>query len=195
MRDMRRLVILLGVVVLAGALGYASLPVGTAPSSGPRASAGKARARSGEGVAEARGGLFSSGGLLSGSGGEERRGRGFFSLGGWGLPVFEAEGECWLSGQVTDEDGQPIPGAEVIVRDSEGPFIRSWKSAETDGEGRYRLGPLSPGFFIVEADAPRYVARKLTGQLLSSAEETVDLELRDAVLVEGTVVDEDGRPL
>jgi protocatechuate 3,4-dioxygenase beta subunit len=117
-----------------------------------------------------------------------------------GASARELEGNangCWLRGRVTDETGQPLPDAEVVVRHSEGGFRlhAPSKNAQTDEEGRYALGPFGPGLYNVAVDAKGYTATRVREHPLAAPEETLDVSLPRAVPVEGTVVDEDGKPV
>lgn len=198
----RRLGILIGAVVLVAALWYAysGAPAETAPSSASaRALASSEETSAARNDGEPQEG-FSLWSLLPGS--EDGRDR---SRGGWRVWPLGGPGsgwrfglarECWLSGRIIDEDGQPLPGATVWVSDdSRGPFMRVFEEGLTDADGRYRVGPVGPGLYDVSADAEGYVATNLPNHPISSESETLDFTLRRAALVEGTVVDEAGQPV
>ena len=53
-----------------------------------------------------------------------------------------------ITGIVRDQDGQPVQGAAVSASSVGGSVVRS---AATDDLGRYRLSPLPPGDFVVDA--------------------------------------------
>ena len=59
----------------------------------------------------------------------------------------QSPGEGWLTGVVVEAGrGDPVAGAEVgVVGDPSAP------TTLTDGEGRWRLGPLTPGRYVVRA--------------------------------------------
>ncbi|WP_309895395.1 carboxypeptidase-like regulatory domain-containing protein [Archangium sp.] len=198
----RRAGIFIGAVLLVAALwySYSEAPLEWAPSRhGPVPSEASATVRSDGAPGTTREG-FSLWGLLSGS--EEGRGHAqggwlVWPSGGWGSRgPFGLERACWLSGRVTDEEGQPLPGATVQVSDSGGrPLVRTFEEAQTDAEGRYRVGPFAPGLYTVFADGEGYVGTQLPAHPITSDSETLDFTLRHAVPLEGTVVDEDGQPV
>ena len=94
-----------------------------------------------------------------------------------------------LTGQVTDERGEPIAGAQVSVR-RDGVALLSF-DVTTDTRGRFRVDGLLPGPWWVTARAP--------GHLATSAETVVPgdlaLVLTRGATVEGRVVDERDRPV
>lgn len=102
--------------------------------------------------------------------------------------------EVWLSGRVTDEQGQPLPGAAVSVRAAAGPLTSVLLRVEADAQGRYRLGPLETGVYDVAASQERYALERRREHPLT-ASETLDFVLRRASLLEGLTVDESGRPV
>ncbi|QSQ21290.1 carboxypeptidase regulatory-like domain-containing protein [Pyxidicoccus parkwayensis] len=91
-------------------------------------------------------------------------------------------------GRVVLADGSPAPGAEVRVQDLS---IRS----EVDVEGRFTLGPLAPGNYMVfaERDGQYGYAQVDISQEGQGEEATV--YLGTLIHVEGTVRDEAGRPI
>jgi protocatechuate 3,4-dioxygenase beta subunit len=191
------LLIISGVVLLVAALGYtllAAWPVGGMAAADAPILGGP--------ISPAEGRSAREPGSRSGASPareEDRReqpsGGGWVKL-PWGLFAMGGEAGCWLSGRITDERGAPIPGAEVIVRDNgDGPFVQTFETTKTDAQGLYRLGPFTPGLYIVSADAPGHAERELRSHPISSRSETLDLQLRSAVLVRGVVVDEDGQPV
>jgi len=98
-----------------------------------------------------------------------------------------------LSGHVLDPQGDPIPGATVVVHREEGALERR---ATTDAAGGFRVVELPPGPYSVVVTAPGFAARTLEGvelavgqrhlvevQLdLEGVEETIDA-LADAPLL------------
>jgi outer membrane receptor protein involved in Fe transport len=59
-----------------------------------------------------------------------------------------------VDGVVTDDRGRPLPGAAVTAQGAQVVF------AMTDGRGRFSLGDLSPGPYLVRASLPGYVASR-----------------------------------
>src|SRR5215472_12765010 len=93
-----------------------------------------------------------------------------------------------LHGTVSDPSGRPIPQSQVSLYAREG----SEKiTTVTDREGTYRFDPLSPGEYLIQADAEgmaRGAARALT---VGTGETTLNLvcglaEVRSEVLVTAT---------
>ncbi len=185
----RRLGILIAAGVLAAVLGFVFARRPVDPVGPPHPYARRATVRSEGARVEAREGATSR----AASPEEAPRWR----LGEWGGlgGLFATQRECWLSGFVTDEDGQPLPGAEVVVRDSAGRFAQVFEQTRADEEGHYRLGPFVPGLYVVSADAEGFVELERKGHPLAAEEERLDLALRRALPVEGTVVDEAGQPV
>ena len=191
----RWLGIFIGAVLLVAALWYSHAGAPLETDSHEATTAGRGDGEPGTTQRE-----FSLWGLLSGS--ETGRGQGqdgwlVWPSGGWGSRgAFGLERACWLSGRVKDEAGQPLPGATVQVTDSSGhPLGRVYEEAQTDADGRYRVGPFAPGLYTVFADGEGYVGTKLLAHPIASDSETLDFTLRQAVPLEGTVVDEDGQPV
>ncbi len=65
----------------------------------------------------------------------------------YNLPVVRLDSE--LTGQVTDPQGNPISGAEVIIRGT-GDFEDVWLFKQTDASGTYRIN-VAYGDYVVEA--------------------------------------------
>jgi len=63
-----------------------------------------------------------------------------------------------ITGTVRDQDGQPVQGAlvtgSVVIAGPAGVRTAVARTATTDDLGRYRLYPLSPGSFVVDATLP-----------------------------------------
>jgi protocatechuate 3,4-dioxygenase beta subunit len=78
-----------------------------------------------------------------------------------------------------------IDGAAVYVTDGDGD---DWR-AETDAEGAARFDELAVGQATVHAEAKNRVSANRTAVLVEGANKVVEVELDDAVAVEGTVVD------
>jgi protocatechuate 3,4-dioxygenase beta subunit len=100
--------------------------------------------------------------------------------------------EGYITGRVTDEAGQPLPGARVNAW-ARSPEVVS--SARTDPEGNFRLEGLGPGGnFRVFASATGYTDSSVDGQ--EPGAEGVNLVLLPAALLRGRVLDEaTGAPL
>ena len=61
--------------------------------------------------------------------------------------------DCWLSGQVLDELGRPVPGASLEVRDSKGAIVRVVPLAPS-ADGSYEVRDLRFGEYWLSAVAP-----------------------------------------
>ena len=62
-------------------------------------------------------------------------------------PAFCQDSTGTISGEVKDEDGQPLPGALVIVSSD-----TAKKSAVTDSSGKYEITGLAPGAYNVKVE-------------------------------------------
>ena len=98
--------------------------------------------------------------------------------------------------RVVDPDGEAIRGARVTLGYSQLGMLQ--KIAETDVEGRARVGPVVPGPYLVHADADGFLPPEPVevevGPEGFVADEQVLVLIRPAKL-EGIVVDEDDRPV
>lgn len=99
--------------------------------------------------------------------------------------------------RVVDPDGEPVARARVTLGYSQLGMLQ--KTAETDADGRARVGPVVPGPYFVQADAdgflpPEPVEVEVGMQGLSEIDEQVLVLIRPAK-IEGIVVDEDERPV
>lgn len=119
--------------------------------------------------------------------------------------TLELKPVVFIEGVVRDEDHQPLPEADVSAlweageeeeeEGSEGSPSSRLILAATDKAGHYRLGPMPPGWYSLsarrdthqEATAePRQYTQRVTAQ---------DFTLKRAWLVEGELVDAQGRPV
>jgi protocatechuate 3,4-dioxygenase beta subunit len=103
-------------------------------------------------------------------------------------------GTLELSGHVTDEQGQPLEGVRVLLLPQALTALERSVETTTGGEGRYRLATLPPGLYDVVFSTRRFLAHRVTGHTLT-ASGRLDAVLEAAPLVEGRVVDEQGRPI
>ncbi len=108
-----------------------------------------------------------------------------------GLEVMLAPGAL-IEGRVFSPSGQPLAGAEVGVVDPASHFF--FGTADTDGDGRYRLEGVAPGTRSVQAEHKAY-RRAVKEVEVRLGENSVDLRLEGGVEVSGRVVDEGGTPV
>ncbi|NTX53236.1 carboxypeptidase regulatory-like domain-containing protein [Myxococcus sp. CA039A] len=96
--------------------------------------------------------------------------------------------------EVRDSRGAPIVGASISAWLMGTPAVPLEKRGTTDARGAFTLGPLLHGIYAVNVEAPGFLDHN--GEVRLGAD-TVPfaIVLRDAVTVEGTVVDAEGRPL
>ncbi|MCE9668597.1 carboxypeptidase-like regulatory domain-containing protein [Myxococcus stipitatus] len=98
-----------------------------------------------------------------------------------------------VPGRVVDTRGRPVPNAEVSVRSDSVVLLRS-AQATTDAEGRFLLRALPMGACTFDVKARGFHAlENEVGEL--STNEPLEFVLEPAVLVEGTLVDPEGRPV
>ena len=108
-----------------------------------------------------------------------------------------------VSGIVLDIDGKPVADAEVGVFFTDAgtldkimnPSVDAF--THSDAEGRFRLGGLPSGQFILEASAPNMVAVWRPGGLMKDAREFRNLEimLEPGFVVYGQAVDSEEQPV
>lgn len=110
-----------------------------------------------------------------------------------------------VSGQVVDGGGGPIEGATVHLLpagpgagDASARFRVPILSAEpTEAGGEFLISGIEPGSYEVAATADDYLPASLPGLELGPRERRggIVLRLQTGAVLEGTVVDEEGRPL
>jgi protocatechuate 3,4-dioxygenase beta subunit len=98
--------------------------------------------------------------------------------------------------RVVDPEGEPVDGARVTLSYSQIGMLQ--KTAETDAEGKARLGPVVPGPYYVQADADGFLPPEPVevevGPEGFEGDEQVLVLIRPAK-IEGIVVDENDRPV
>jgi protocatechuate 3,4-dioxygenase beta subunit len=111
--------------------------------------------------------------------------------------------EARISGTVTDESGEPVAGANVLISESAGDAApsqggrpRSAGAAVSDADGRFAAGGLSPGRFTLLATASGYLSATAGGLALPDGGEIagVAVVLRRGATVQGTVFTPEGAP-
>jgi len=103
--------------------------------------------------------------------------------------------EGLITGRVIGPDGQPAPDAQVIIHQiGEKPAPRNWEA--TDDDGNFKLTGLSPGAYILFAQAPGYVAADVsTENAIHRTGENVTISLVKGGAITGRVTDEIGEPI
>lgn len=113
-----------------------------------------------------------------------------------------------ISGRVT-LDGKPVPNVFVIVREPwhDNLFGRSIAKTRTDADGRFSLGNLPPGSFLVTPQAPAYRVsgnneRSLGGErgvsvtlMPGEARTGFDFTLERGGVITGRILDQAGGPV
>jgi len=85
--------------------------------------------------------------------------------------VFQMAPRAVITGRITDEDGEPLPMAQVLAMQSA--FLRGKRSLQTSGTaitndlGEYRIWGLSPGRYYIRAT----YSRRMQGESAASAHE------------------------
>jgi uncharacterized GH25 family protein len=102
-----------------------------------------------------------------------------------------------VEGSVTDENGVPLEGVRVVLGKSGDPW-RLLQVDETDSQGRFSLGGLRAGSYVVEASLSdegmdRQASRPL--ELRDSERVEASLRFEPGWSLSGLVVDEAGQPL
>jgi len=74
-----------------------------------------------------------------------------------------------LSGEITDPAGASIPSVSVAVTNS---LTQVVHRTTTDAAGRYTVGQLDPGTYSLEAEAPGFTPREVSGLSLNPAQQS-----------------------
>lgn len=114
-----------------------------------------------------------------------------------GLRLVLARGGS-LVGRVTGPGGEPVADATILATPTAqagSPFQAAPRHhAQSDHEGRYRIGGLPPGEVQVRAQHPEY-AGPVREATIGAGEARLDLELGRGIEVSGRVVDDAGAPV
>lgn len=102
-----------------------------------------------------------------------------------------------LMGTVFDERGVPVPDAGVDLSErGESEIFRRY--ASSDAQGRFRLGAVRPGRYVVRARREMLGVARMVSQdveLREDAQSEVDLRLPEGETVSGVVVTRGGKPI
>lgn len=94
-----------------------------------------------------------------------------------------------LSGRVIDEQGASIPGATVLVTETQ-------QGTATDSQGRYNIIGISPGTYTIRVSFVGYTTKLVEGVLITSDRtQNLDVTLTEEVVQGGEVVVEAIRPV
>lgn len=94
---------------------------------------------------------------------------------GWVFSAREARAQALdRIGQVTAETGQAVAGARVVVRTVQGAELRQ---LETDGDGRFRLGVLPNGSYLLTVTFSAFEARTIAFAVPGPDNEPIDIRL------------------
>ena len=103
----------------------------------------------------------------------------------------QAQAPTSVAGTITDvQDGQPLPGASVVLRVPGTTGIAA--GAATGADGDYRITDVEPGRYVLTVSFVGYAPQELTVDLAAGEEETLDAALApggfdlNAVVVTGT---------
>ncbi len=108
-----------------------------------------------------------------------------------------------LAGTVVDADGAPVAGALVVANRHGTPFVR-WEyctegdSQTTDGEGRFTITPLKPGWFSVEAEQgplARTTLKAVEVPVEGRSDLSISLPRSTPFAITGRVTDSMGAPV
>jgi len=100
-----------------------------------------------------------------------------------------------IHGVVKDADtGEPLPGFRVGTSEAVGD-IRYTRSSNTDGEGRYTLGGLSPGSLLVNAFDSQHQQVEQRVQLSAGQDLTLNFLIPGSPVLSGRVLDQDKQPV
>jgi len=111
--------------------------------------------------------------------------------------TLELEPATFIQGTVSDEAHQPISGAwvELFWEGEEPAQPPRMTMTYTDGEGRYRLGPSTPGPYFIRVSADGYEEQQTEVQELKVGEVSWDFVMKQKLRIEGVVVDASSLPV
>ena len=100
-----------------------------------------------------------------------------------------------LTGRVLKADGTPAPGAQLRADPDGGRGLLMPITAESGGDGTFRIAGLPDGTATVQAWDPVFgVARQEVGPFSGASQQQVDLRLGPAASISGRVTFDDGSP-
>src|SRR5258708_6039249 len=82
-----------------------------------------------------------------------------------------------ISGKVTDENGEGIPFANVVLVDAKG--VSTGRGTATDADGNYSINPLTPGKYNMQFSYVGKASQVLQGVVVNADKTTfVDMKLK-----------------
>ena len=109
--------------------------------------------------------------------------------------VVQATRGMSISGVVVNQDGEPVTNIQFNVQPPPDENTRhvQWRSARTDGDGKFEIGGLGPGDHLLHFRAGAgYSARQVPG--IAAGTTDVRVELGAALSISGWVMNADGSP-
>ncbi len=97
--------------------------------------------------------------------------------------AFSQESSGTITGEVKDEDGQPLPGALVTVSGDTGV-----KSAVTEADGKYQITGLAPGTYDVKVELPGFSTVNQPAAQISEGQTEMSFTMRAGGLEETMVI-------
>ena len=107
------------------------------------------------------------------------------------LAVLEAPADTRgkLTGKVTDQNGQPVPGANIVL-------VGTTTGAVTDPEGVFSVINVAAGVYDVRSSAVGYQSRLIKGVVISAGQTTsLNVTIAETMIEAGEVVTVAERPL
>ncbi|MGE5716358.1 MAG: TonB-dependent receptor, partial [Acidobacteriota bacterium] len=103
-------------------------------------------------------------------------------------PAVLAQTTSNIVGRLTDEQGNPLPGAAV---EAAGPALQGTATAVTDSQGRYRLALVPPGTYVVTFTLQGFARETQKGVAVGLGKDTtLNANLHISTTAEMTVVSE-----
>lgn len=103
-----------------------------------------------------------------------------------------------VSGRVTDDKGEPLPGTDVYLVDAKSKVtMGEAQKARTGADGRYVMPPIHPGEYGIRFRHPKHrIADRYGVNIISGTEVyEIDIALEAGCMIAGRVTSEQGLPL
>ena len=93
-----------------------------------------------------------------------------------------AEAQCLVTGQVVDESGEPLAGANVVI-------LESTLGAATDAKGGYRIPDVGPGLYTLQVTYVGYETATQNAVVREGeGEKRLDFQLQSRILLAGEAI-------